>query len=196
MLAWAIDGASTLTEVPFTTYDGLSDAGWFARRLAQLLEEQFKKTSFSKAKLRSGLRILQEEYRHAASDIPPLWAWPVAAAIMVEIDQTAAKTKMTIYRYADCFELVSQEILPDANHPVSPASEPPPTYDLWKPFSGFQCHERYRGTANNPYTSAYCPRQRRPIPYLGHLPIDDQRAGDALGRVTRPTSVAAGAKGF
>jgi len=144
MLAWAIDGASTLTEVPFTTFDGLSDAGWFARRLAKLLVEQFKEAPFSKAKLRSGLQILQEEYSHAAQNAPPLWAWPVAAAVIVEIDQTAAQTQMSIYRYADCFELVLEGILSDGNHIAGSVSQPPATYDRWKPFSGFQGQELTR----------------------------------------------------
>lgn len=144
ILAWAIDGASTLTEAPFTTYDDVSDAGWFARRLARLLKEQFKETPFSTEKLRRGLNMLREEYLHAASETLPLWARPVAAAIIVEVRQTAAEIRMSIYRYADCFALVSQGVLPDTDRTSGPASQPTPTYELWKPFSGFRGRELAR----------------------------------------------------
>ena len=142
MLAWAIDGASTLTKAPFTTYDGLSDAGWFVRRLAKLLRDQFNKTPFCTKKLRRGLQIILDEYRQATEDATPLWAWPVAAAIMVEIDHRAAQTQISFYRYADCFELVFQGILLDRSHIASPVSQP--SYDLWKPFSGFKGQELAR----------------------------------------------------
>ncbi|MHA7685480.1 hypothetical protein [Cupriavidus sp. PET2-C1] len=137
MLAWAIDGASPLTAAPFKTYEDITDAGWFARRLSQFLERQFQEVPFSKAQLRDGLQILQDEYRHDGGGAQPLWAWPVAAATVVEIDRTTELVHMSIYRYADCFVEVLQGTLPSANH-FARATQLPPSYDLWKPYSGFQ----------------------------------------------------------
>lgn len=54
LLAWAIDGASTLTERPFTTFSDVTDAGWFARQLSSLLQARFRNMPFSTQLLRLG----------------------------------------------------------------------------------------------------------------------------------------------
>ncbi|KWR77252.1 hypothetical protein [Cupriavidus sp. IDO] len=140
MLAWAIDGASSLTAAPFMTYEDITDAGWFARRLGQLLEKQFQDVPFSKAQLHHGLQILRAEYRHDGGDAQPIWAWPVAAATVVEIDRTTEQAHISIYRYADCFVEVFQGTPPSVNHSARPA-QLPSIYDVWKPYSGFQGHK-------------------------------------------------------
>lgn len=140
MLAWAIDGASPVTAAPFKTYENITDAGWFARRLSQLLERQFQDIPFSKAQLCNGLQVLQDEYRHDGGDVQPIWAWPVAAATLVEIDRSTEPASISIYRYADCFVEILQGPLCSLNHCARPA-QLAPSHDLWKAYSGFQGHK-------------------------------------------------------
>lgn len=139
ILAWAIDGASTLTESPFTTYDDLTDAGWFSRAVGGLLETQFHDSPFDLTTFHDGLRRLRGQYLHDANETPSLSAWPVAAAMITEIDQATPGTlQIRSYRYADCFALVSQGMAQQKPHVEFPRPQPPPEYDPWKPFSGFQ----------------------------------------------------------
>lgn len=159
ILAWAIDGASTLTESPFATFDCISDAGWFARRLADLLR-QLKATAFCKAKLRDGLDMLRQEYCAASKLIPPLEDWPVAAATIAEIDFSVGTTlTVSIYRYADCFDLIHQGALPHSNRDKPSASQCL-SYDPWKPCSGFrgqpleQLLQRRRQQQRNEFSTA------------------------------------------
>lgn len=193
MLAWAIDGASPLTAAPFKTYEDITDSGWFARRLSQLLEKQFQDIPFSKAQLRNGLQILQEEYLHDGGDAQPIWAWPVAAATVVEIDRTTEPVHMSIYRYADCFLEVLQGPLPSENHSARPA-QLPPSYDLWKPYSGFQrkklvdlWQRRWRQQESecstaltlNPASAMNAVEERREIATPAHIVL----GSDGLSRV-------------
>lgn len=159
ILAWAIDGASTLTESPFATFDGISDAGWFARRLADLLR-QLETAAFCKSKLRDGLNMLRQEYCAASERIPPLEDWPVAAATIVEIGFSVdTMLTLSIYRYADCFDLIHQGALPHSNQDKPSASECP-SYDPWKPCSGFrgqpleQLRQRRRQQQRNELSTA------------------------------------------
>lgn len=178
ILAWAIDGASTLTESPFATFDCISDAGWFARRLADLLR-QLETITFSKSKLHDGLDMLRQEYRAASKLVPPLQDWPVAAATIVEIDFSVGTTlSVSIYRYADCFDLIHQGALPHSNRDKPSASQRP-SYDPWKPCSGFrgqpleQLRQRRRQQQRNEFSTALT---LNPISALNateaHLTID------------------------
>lgn len=140
MLAWAIDGASPVTAAPFKTYEDVTDAGWFARRLSQLLEKQFQDIPFSKAQLCNSLQVLQDEYRRDGGDAQPIWGWPVAAATFVEIDRTKEPVSMSVFRYADCFVEVLQVPVPSADQSPRPPQSPP-SYDRWRPYSGFRGHK-------------------------------------------------------
>ncbi|RRW96488.1 hypothetical protein EGJ54_10705 [Pandoraea apista] len=159
ILAWAIDGASTLTESPFTTFDYISDAGWFARRLADLLR-QLETTAFRKSNFHDGLDRLRQEYCAMSKHIPPLENWPVAAATIVETDFSVGTTlTVSIYRYADCFDLVHQGALPHSKR-EKPSVPQCLSYDAWKPCSGFegqpleQLLQRRRQQQRNEFSTA------------------------------------------
>lgn len=140
MLLWAIDGASTLTAVPFTTFASMTDAGWFAPRLSQRLQKQFRDEPFNKARLKIVLQSLQDEYRHARGNAQPPWVWPVAAARIVEVDRATEEGHMSIFPYADCFVEILQGSQPSADDIAMP-KELLQTHDLWRPFSGFEGHQ-------------------------------------------------------
>lgn len=193
ILAWAIDGASPLTASPFTTYESVTDAGWFVRRLAQQLQEQFRNAPFSKARLQTILQILQDEYRHAGGNAQPLWVWPVAAAMIVEINRTAGQVHMSIFRYADCFVEILLGPLPKTDH-VAMSNQSSPTYDLWKPFSGFEgrklvslwqrrCQQQKNEASNaltlNPASAMKAVEEQRVIPTPAHVVL----GSDGLSRV-------------
>jgi len=133
LLAWAIDGASTLTEAPFTTFSDVTDAGWFARQLSSLLQARFRNMPFSTQLLRLGLRELGQVYRQAGGEAQPLWAWPGAAATVVEIDFSVRPMQLLSYRYADCFVTSwhggAEGLRPDEVAPPAQAYAP------WKPYS-------------------------------------------------------------
>lgn len=143
LLAWAIDGASTLTETPFTTFPEVTDAGWFARELSRLLAERFQHTLFSPAQLRLVLQELREVYQQAGGHPQPLWAWPVAAATVLEIDLSASPARLVSYHYADCF-IAAWRAAAEAERVLDDAVMPAAVYDPWKPYSGFQGGQRDR----------------------------------------------------
>lgn len=159
VLAWAIDGASTLTPSPFTTFECISDAGWFARELADVLRK-FQFSPFSPLKLREDLDRLRQHYRRASEYARPLEDWPVAAATIAEIDfSIEKKLAVSIYRYADCFDLIHQGPLP---LPIDGKTSVPkqPFHDPWKPCSGFQgevldqLRQRRRQQQRNEFSTA------------------------------------------
>lgn len=136
ILIWAIDGASTLTESPFTTFSNITDAGWFARQLSILLELRFKHVPFCTQRLGEGLLELANAYRQAGGNHQPLWAWPVTAATLVEIDFSVSPMQMISYHYADCFVAAwSGESVCESGNDMSALI---PVYDRWKPYSGFE----------------------------------------------------------
>lgn len=143
LLAWVIDGASTLTETPFTTFSDVTDAGWFARELSRLLEERFQHTRFSPAELRLVLQDLRQAYRRAGGDARPLWAWPVAAATVLEVDMSVSPARLASYHYADCF-IATWHTAACAERVVDDVVLPAAVYDPWKPYSGFQGVQRDR----------------------------------------------------
>ena len=137
ILAWAIDGASTLTAIPFATFPNLTNAGWFVRRLDQRLREACRDVVFSPALLQGIIRSVREEYGRAGGFSQPLWAWPTAAALCVEIARVNGWIEMSIYRYADCFVETCQDALTKTGR--SPfGTHSAPAFDPWKPFSGFR----------------------------------------------------------
>lgn len=140
ILAWAIDGVSTLTESSFTTFDTVTDSGWFARRLARTLETRFRAIPFDRAVLAEELPGLREEYLDAGGAANPLWSWPAAAAVFAEISLSGDGVELTVYQYADCFAAtLTAPLLSGAKTTVLR-----PVYDVWKPASGFQGAELER----------------------------------------------------
>ncbi|AKC68856.1 hypothetical protein [Pandoraea oxalativorans] len=136
ILAWAIDGASTLSEAAFTTFCDVSDAGWFARKVAESLPE-LSAPSFASSNLHEKLHAIRHEYFDACAGANPMHEWPVAAATIVEINAVSPKRlAVSIHRYADCFELFEHAPLP-SRAPDNPTQPVPQTYDKWKPHSGF-----------------------------------------------------------
>lgn len=193
MLLWAIDGASPLTAVPFTTFESITDAGWFARRLSQKLQKQFRDEPFNKALLQTVLQSLQDEYRHAGGNAQPPWAWPVAAAAIVEVDRTTEEGLVSIFRCADCFVEILQGPQPSADDIAMPR-ELLRTYDLWKPFSGFEGHklvslrqrrcqqqenEARNALTLNPVSAMNAIEEQRAIPTPVHIVL----GSDGLSRV-------------
>ncbi|WP_249277675.1 hypothetical protein [Pandoraea sp. PE-S2R-1] len=195
LLAWAIDGASTLTESPFTTYEDVSDAGWLARALADLLKAKFRERPFDMMELHRGLQILREQYLIDARETPSLSAWPVAAAIILEINQTSPRQlQLHSYSYADCFALVSQKKAYRDMNVAWPLPQLPLDYDPWKPFSGFQgqtleqlLQRRCRQQANecgtaltlNPDSARNAVEEHRTI----HTPAHIVLGSDGLSRI-------------
>ncbi|WP_141452910.1 hypothetical protein [Pseudoxanthomonas sp. z9] len=135
VLAWAIDGATTLTEHPFTTFPDLTDAGWFARGMGRWLAERGALESFSPSLLEEGLRVLRDEYLRAGGEAQPLHAWPVAAAVVAEISPSGPALRMRVHRYEDCFLEIHSA--PASPRSMVPAVLPTQSHDEWKPHSGF-----------------------------------------------------------
>ncbi|VVE63127.1 hypothetical protein PCA31118_01097 [Pandoraea captiosa] len=136
VLAWAIDGASTLSESPFTTFDDISDAGWFARKVADALSNMAD-SAFMPSRLHQELISIKQAYFSASGSKRPVHEWPVAAATIVEMDVvSSSRVAVSIYRYADCFELLHEGPIPLDTDLRAPLSVPR-TYDPWKPHSGF-----------------------------------------------------------
>lgn len=136
VLAWAIDGATTLTEHPFTTFSDLTDAGWFARGMGRWLAEHGALEPFSPSLLEEGLRTLREEYRHAGGEAQPIHAWPVAAAVVAEISPSGATLRMRVHRYEDCFLEIHSA--PASAQSTTTMALPAQSHDEWKPHSGFK----------------------------------------------------------
>ena len=137
ILAWAIDGASTLTAAPYNTFHDVTDAGWFARQLDQRLRAECQDVPFSKALLHRILRSVREEYVRAGGLRQPLWAWPSAAALCVEMCRAGGQIEMSIFRYADCFIETCHATDLREEYSSDPAQNTP-EFDPWKPFSGFR----------------------------------------------------------
>ncbi|VVD86622.1 hypothetical protein PCA20602_01399 [Pandoraea capi] len=159
ILVWAVDGASTLSESPFTTFSDVSDAGWFARKISDALP-QLASPSFTTSRLQRQLRTIRQQYFLASGKTTPMHDWPVAAATIVEIaTDIPTKLSVTIHRYADCFELFHQEKIPSSPKHNRPA---PLThaFDEWKPHSGFtgdrlsQLRSRRSQQQRNEFSSA------------------------------------------
>lgn len=133
--AWAIDGASHLTECPFTTFDGCSDAQWFATALSDFLAEDLRHDDFDAGRLRRALDALRHEYLSLVADAP-LWAYPVAACSIAEIHHLGDRVAVDLYHYADCFAILE----PYDRRAAIPgdclwsSTEPRP---MWRPYSGF-----------------------------------------------------------
>ncbi|WP_047906398.1 hypothetical protein [Pandoraea faecigallinarum] len=153
MLVWAIDGASTLSASPFTTFGDISDAGWFARKISDAIPK-LATPSFSTSRLHRQLHTIRREYFDASSETNPMHDWPVAAATVVEIATVSpARLLVSIHRYADCFELFHEGRTasnPDHGVPARLIQ----TFDEWKPHSGFA------GSELSQLRSRRCQQQR------------------------------------
>jgi len=133
--AWAIDGGSYLTERPFTTFSDCSDAHWFATELSNLLADDLRDDSFNANRLHVGLDALRRRYVSLAPSTP-IWAYPVAACTIIELQRLDEHIIADIYQYADCFALFGRgnpsyvSEAPTEFHSISSAIH-------WRPFSGF-----------------------------------------------------------
>lgn len=103
LVAWVIDGASTISEQPFTTFRGITDSGWFARRISRLLGRAVRASSPTTQMLESILSRVRNDYTRAGGLRQPAWAWPMAAATIVHLVQRSGTIESTCLRYADCF---------------------------------------------------------------------------------------------
>ena len=135
VLAWVIDGASTLTEHPFQHFPDLTDAGWFARRISTSLPQRFVERPFDPVGMGEVLAAARSDYFDAGAAGAPPWAWPVAAAVIVELDTIDGQ--LCIHRYADCF-VETAEALPfaqlDRRYADAGSGE---IRARWEPHSGF-----------------------------------------------------------
>ncbi|AYZ62750.1 hypothetical protein EGY31_05500 [Burkholderia multivorans] len=156
--AWAIDGASFLTDHPFTTFDDRSDAHWFAAELSAFLARELSEREFDAARLRPVLEDLRQRYLALSPDTP-LWAYPAAACTIVELQRSGDQVVADIHQYADCFALFG----------AGRTDEPAPAVDdfrstasriQWRPRSGFsgeqlaRQHERRIEQQHNRNTTA------------------------------------------
>ncbi|WP_297908969.1 hypothetical protein [Thiomonas sp.] len=190
-LAWVVDGASTLAERAFPHFPGLTDAGWFARRIDTSLREWFAESPYDPSCMAGLLASARNDYLEVGAGVEPLWAWPVAAAVIVEID--AALGRLCIYRYADCF--VETAAAPSGNPAfmrgvIGCAGVRP----RWKPCSGFtgstlavlrarrEIQQRNQGTGAltlNPHSATNALLENRSI----QPPSDILLGSDGLSRL-------------
>ncbi|OIQ83904.1 hypothetical protein GALL_342780 [mine drainage metagenome] len=191
LLAWVIDGASTLTDHPFQHFPGVTDAGWFARRIEALLREEFADRPFDLAGMAGVLATARSDYLNAGAESKPLWAWPVAAAVVIEVDAVA--NQLRVYRYADCF--VETAMAPSVGcGPRRGYSGFGGIRPRWEPCSGFtgsalsllrarrEAQQRNRGTTAltlDPSSAAHAALQLRTIA----LPSDILLGSDGLSRL-------------
>ncbi|NIF92159.1 hypothetical protein [Burkholderia sp. Cy-637] len=133
--AWAIDGASFLTEQPFTTFPDRSDAHWFATELSAFLGRDLRHGDFDIERLGTHLMALRRDYLDRAPGTP-VWAHPVAACTIIEMQRQGQRVMVDIHQYADAFVLFGSGVA------VQPASASAGFVSAagdfpWKPFSGF-----------------------------------------------------------
>ena len=190
-LAWAIDGASTLAEQPFQHFSGVTDAGWFARRIDTSLRECFVERAFDLDGMAELLVSARDAYVDAGAGSEPLWVWPVAAAVIVEIDLVASQLR--IYRYADCF--VETAAVPSVNCVLRRGcSGCDGVRPHWEPCSGFngstlallrarrEAQQRNQGTSAltlNPLSASNAVLECRSI----QTPCDILLGSDGLSRL-------------
>lgn len=137
LLAWIVDGASTITEKPFTTFSGITDATWFAEMLGNGFTSTMKRSRIVDTRRISEILLdAQEMYRRAGGFRRPPWAWPSAAAMIVCITCTNHNARISVLRYADCaFEFApinpKKSARATGSVPVNESIDEP-----WQPFSG------------------------------------------------------------
>lgn len=136
LLIWAIDGASSLSDQPFTVFPDESNSGWFSRRLSECLRAEFNQRAFDTSALAQIIGELKREFDERSGGIAAEWSWPVAAAVMVEISEFESRVEMRVYRYADCFFNVVQDDL-GADVMGRRITVEPACINAWKPASGF-----------------------------------------------------------
>ncbi|HGM7337973.1 TPA: hypothetical protein ACKQCJ_004345 [Stenotrophomonas maltophilia] len=136
LLIWAIDGASPLSDQPFTVFPDESNSGWFARRLSECLKVEFNQRAFDTSALAQIIGELKREFDERSEGAAAEWSWPVAAAVLVEISEFEGQVEMKVYRYADCFFNVVQDDL-GADVMARKITAEPACFNTWKPASGF-----------------------------------------------------------
>lgn len=136
LLIWVIDGASPLSDQPFTVFPGESNSGWFARRLSECLKAEFSQRAFDTSALVQVIDQLKREFDERSEGAAAEWSWPVAAAVLVEISELEGQVVMKVYRYADCFFNVVQDDL-GADVMGRRITAEPACFNAWKPASGF-----------------------------------------------------------
>lgn len=136
ILMWAIDGASPLTDEPFTVFQNESNSGWFARRLSECLKTRFVEQTFNPAQLREVIGELRAEFIQCSGSPVPDWSWPVAAAVMVEVSELDGRVRIEVHRYSDCFFATAQGTL-EADVTKARRIADAISTGRWKPASGF-----------------------------------------------------------
>lgn len=136
ILMWAIDGASPLTDEPFTVFQNESNSGWFARRLSECLKTRFIDQTFNPAQLREIIGGLRSEFSQYSGCSVPDWSWPVAAAVIVEVSELGGRVRMEVHRYSDCFFETAQGSL-EADVTKARRMATVVSTGKWKPASGF-----------------------------------------------------------
>lgn len=138
VVAWVIDGASTISESPFTTFSGLTDAGWFARRISDILKVAVRVAPINASLVESVLACVRNDYRCAGGFRHPAWAWPLAAASIVRVAVCGVRAVVDNFIYADCFTTIGPGAgvsVPGDGHLVVPGLG-----EKWLPCSGL-CRE-------------------------------------------------------
>lgn len=136
ILIWAIDGASALTDTPFTVFSGESNSGWFSRRLSECLKSEFKSHSFSTVALMGAINQLRREFVLSANGAAVDWSWPVAAAVIMEVRELDNRVQMEVHQYSDCFYMSAPGDL-EADVMRRRVSSVSNQSNTWRPASGF-----------------------------------------------------------
>ena len=136
LVAWVVDGASTIGDEPFTTFGELSDAGWFARRIGVELAVCARGGDFGMPVLQDILERVRDAYRQQAGDLrQPAWAWPLVAATAMRIFPRREGSHIETITYAGCFLRFNCSGMPaiTPTEVLAPSPGRP-----WKPCSGLK----------------------------------------------------------
>jgi hypothetical protein len=137
--AWIFDGASTITKAPFITFPTITDSGWFSRSLADALASRENiRANVDMSTMAEILSNSREEYQRAGGLQLPTWAWPSAAAVIINIARTSTGARISILRYGDCcFEFAPSDGTVarrrDDSEPMDESLK-----ERWKPYSGLR----------------------------------------------------------
>lgn len=131
--AWAIDGASVLSETQFVNFPDRTDSRWFADRISAYLSDELAERPFSHEGLYTAIKMIRDQYLQIAK-ATPIWAHPLVALALVEVRHIKGGFELVVNQFADCFVLYKQlNRLPNVTHcKVQPCQA-----RKWKPSSGF-----------------------------------------------------------